>query len=113
MEGTMTETTVEVKKTAPTAAVASGAPARIPAMREVARPSYALRSFRDEMERVFDRFTGALSVPSLRRMFDFEPVPRIESTFAFTMPAIDIAENENAYKITAEFPGDGGQGYRR
>jgi HSP20 family protein len=63
------------------------------------------RSFQDEMERVFDRFSGAFTMPSLRRMFDFEPVRRIERTFTFTMPAIDVAENGKAYKITAELPG--------
>ena len=101
----MADTAVEVKKAAPAAAAASGAAAPTPALPATARSPYAWRSFRDEMERVFDRFAGALSVPSLRRMFDSEPAPRIEGTFAFTMPAIDIAEDEKTFRITAELPG--------
>jgi HSP20 family protein len=60
---------------------------------------------RSELDRVFDRFAGAFAMPSLRRMFDFEPARRIESTFTFTAPAIDVAENDKAFKITAELPG--------
>jgi len=96
----MADTAVEVKKTEPSAPapapVAAPAPARMPEL---------WRSFHDEMERVFDRFSGGFALPSLRRMFDFEPVRRIERTFTFTMPAIDVAENDKSYKITAELPG--------
>jgi HSP20 family protein len=96
MERTMADTAVEVRKTTPAAAAPTPAPARTPDV---------WRSFRDEMDRVFDRFAGAFAMPSLRRMFDFEPMRRIERTFTFTMPAIDVAENDKAYKITAELPG--------
>ena len=90
----MADTAVEVRKTTP--APAAPAPARVPDV---------WSSFRNEMERVFDRFAGAFPMPSLRRMFDFEPARRFESTFAFTMPAIDLAENDKAYTVTAELPG--------
>ena len=43
------------------------------------------RSFRSEMDRLFDRF----SFPSLRRMFEMEPGWRPMSTFSFSAPAID------------------------
>ena len=56
-------------------------------------------SFRGEMDRLFDRF----GFPSLRRMFDIEPAWR--SSFSFSMPAIDMSEDEKAYKISAELPG--------
>jgi HSP20 family protein len=107
MEEAMSDTTVEVKPatqttTAPTPAPAPAPRAPAPAP---ARTSYAWQSFRDEMDRVFDRFASAFSMPSLRRMFEAEPARRVESTFAFTMPAIDIAENDKSYKITAELPG--------
>ena len=31
------------------------------------------RSFRTEMDRLFDRFSSGSGMPSLRRMFDIEP----------------------------------------
>jgi hypothetical protein len=36
-------------------------------------------SFRSEMDRLFDRFSGGIGFPSLRRMFDVEPAWRIRS----------------------------------
>ena len=59
------------------------------------------RSFRSEMDRVFDRF----GFPSLRRMFDIEPSWRSASPFNFSAPAIDMSEDEKVYKISAELPG--------
>ena len=59
------------------------------------------RSFRGEMDRLFDRF----GFPSLRRMFDSEPAWRPMSSFGFSAPAIDISEDEKAYRIAAELPG--------
>ena len=63
------------------------------------------RSFRGEMDRLFDRFSTSFGMPSLRRMFDIEPAGRFESSFTFPTPAIDVSEDEKAYKITAELPG--------
>ncbi len=80
---------VEVKKTAP-------APAS---------PSDAWRSLRREMDQLFDRFAGGWGFPSLRRMFDVEPTFRSESSFTMPAPAVDIAEDDAAYKVTAELPG--------
>ena len=37
------------------------------------------RSFRTEMDRLFDRFAGGWGMPSLRRMFEGEPAMRYES----------------------------------
>jgi HSP20 family protein len=59
------------------------------------------RSFRSEMDRLFDRF----GFPSLRRMFDMEPAWRPVSSFTFSAPAIDMSEDDKAYKISAELPG--------
>jgi HSP20 family protein len=53
------------------------------------------------MDRLFDRF----GFPSLRRMFDVEPSWRAASSFSFSAPAIDMSEDEKAYKISAELPG--------
>ncbi len=85
----MATTPVEVKRTQPTAASAPD----------------AWRSFRSEFDRLFDRFAGGWGMPSLRRMFDIEPAFRYESTFSMPSPAVDIAEDNAAYKVTAELPG--------
>src|SRR5271166_2615617 len=61
------------------------------------------QSFRGEMDRLFDRFGSGFGFPSLRRMFDVEPAWR--SSFSFSAPAIDMSEDEKAYKISAELPG--------
>lgn len=63
------------------------------------------RAFRAEMDRLFDRFSGGFGFPSLRRMFDVEPAWRDESSFSFGAPAVDITEDDKAYKIAAELPG--------
>ena len=83
----MAQTTVEVKKTSS---------ARMPDV---------WHSFRNEMDRVFDRFGGGFSLPSFRRMFDVEPAWRTESSFSFSAPSVDVTEDSKAYKITAELPG--------
>ncbi len=62
------------------------------------------QSFHSEMDRLFDRFGSGFGLPSLRRMFDVEPGGG-RSSFSFSMPAIDMSEDEKAYKISAELPG--------
>ena len=81
----MADVPVEVKKTAP-------APSNVPDV---------WHSFRGEMDRLFDRF----GFPSLRRVFDMEPSWRPASSFSFSAPAIDMSEDDKAYKISAELPG--------
>ncbi len=81
----MAITPVEVKKTMP-------AP----------RPD-VWQSFRSEMDRLFDRFSGSFGLPSLTRIFDVAPSP--EMSFGFAAPAVDLTEDDKAYKITAELPG--------
>ena len=85
----MANAPVEVKKTAPVPAAAPD----------------AWRSFRTEMDRLFDRFAGGWGMPSLRRMFDVEPAFRYESSFTMPSPAVDIAEDDAGYRVTAELPG--------
>ncbi len=82
----MANSPVEVKKTAP-------APSAVPD---------AWRSLRTEMDRLFDRFAGGWGFPSFRRMFDGEPDG---SSFTMPSPAVDITEDDTAYKVTAELPG--------
>jgi HSP20 family protein len=87
MEVVMTKTTVEVRKTNPT------------------RTPDAWHALRGEMDRLFDRFSGNFHLPSWRQMFKPDPAFRDEGFFAFSTPAVDMTEDEAAYKITAEVPG--------
>jgi len=83
----MASTPVEVKKAVP------------------ARTPDAWRSFRDDMDRLFERFSGRFGMPAFGRMFDLEPAWRSESSFTFPAPAVDVTEDDKTYKITAELPG--------
>ncbi|MDE2228094.1 MAG: Hsp20/alpha crystallin family protein [Alphaproteobacteria bacterium] len=59
------------------------------------------KSFRTEMDRLFDRFDRFAfpSFPSLPSLFD------TRTGFSFNVPAVDVTENNKAYKIEAELPG--------
>jgi len=64
------------------------------------------QAFRLEMDRLFDRFSGGFfGFPSMRRMFDVEPLWRDEALPGMTMPAMDVSEDDKAYKLMAELPG--------
>lgn len=116
----MIETKVVSPKPKAQEAVATSAPARPPATPDV------WQSLRDEIDRVFDRFTeGFLPaawrpgnpletfdrladnfwLPSFRRLFNENPVLRRSKSFIFNVPAIDLSEDDDGYKITAELPG--------
>jgi HSP20 family protein len=56
------------------------------------------RSFRSEMDRLFDRFTsgfGMIPFPSFRS----------ESSITVPSPAVDITEDDTSIKLSAELPG--------
>ncbi|HJU18098.1 MAG TPA: Hsp20/alpha crystallin family protein [Stellaceae bacterium] len=63
------------------------------------------QSFRSEMDRMFDQLWRGFGLPSMRRGFESEPFWRGEGGFGASMPAVDVAEDDKAYHITAELPG--------
>ncbi len=79
----MAATPVEVKKTVPGRAT-------VPDL---------WQSFRNDMDHLFDRFGNGFGLPAFPRMFDIEP------NLAYATPAVDVAETDNAFTVTAELPG--------
>ena len=71
-------------------------------------PATEFRPFvnlRREIDRLFDDFAwGSWRLPSPRSLFDVEPFWRSEMSFG-KMPAVDFADTDKAYEITAELPG--------
>ncbi len=66
------------------------------------RERHAFERMRREMDRLFDEFDWRS--PFRRSVFDIEPLWRHELSWAAT-PAVDIAEKDKAYEVTAELPG--------
>ncbi|MDR3529157.1 MAG: Hsp20/alpha crystallin family protein [Rhodopila sp.] len=56
------------------------------------------RSFRTEMDRLFDRFTGGFGMVTF-------PSFRSEPAFTVPSPAVDITEGDTSFTFTAELPG--------
>jgi len=63
------------------------------------------RSLRTEVDRLFDRFATGLRMPSWRHMFEMEPIGLHGSSFTFPTPAVEVTEDNEMFKITAELPG--------
>jgi HSP20 family protein len=92
---------------------------KLPVKRESATETtepirHPIGSLRREIDRLFDEFSGAWSQwPFGRRLFDqrvFEPrllEPRLwrDGVGEINMPAVDIQESEQDYRISAELPG--------
>jgi HSP20 family protein len=65
----------------------------------------ALEGLHREIDRLFDAFDGGFwSSPFRRAAFGVEPFWKRELTWTAT-PAVDIAESDKSYEITAELPG--------
>lgn len=65
---------------------------------------WPMLSLRNEIDRLFDDFDRSFWSTSMRRsIFDYLPFTQAQSSFS--VPAVDIAEKDNEYEITAEIPG--------
>jgi HSP20 family protein len=60
-------------------------------------PNY-LRSFKPEMDRLFDRYTNTFGLAPFQAV-------RSKSVFSVPTPAVDITEDDGAIRLTAELPG--------
>ncbi len=84
-------------------------PEKAPAMEgtpmSLSRGRQSLENFRREVDRLFEDFGHSLWRHPLRRWaFDVEPFFKHEISWG-TVPAVDIAEKDKEYEITAELPG--------
>lgn len=86
-EAAMSQVPVEIKK--------SAAPA----------PTDPFGAFRQEMDRLLDRFWGGLRFPALRGSSVVTPGKSASSMFEMVVPAVDVTEGATAFVITAELPG--------
>jgi HSP20 family protein len=71
---------------------------RTPSTAAAGRAPDIFRSFRSEMDRLFDSFATGFGLPRFAT-FDADSPP------AFRAPAVDVTEAGDAFKITAEMPG--------
>lgn len=68
-------------------------------------PWHRFDSLRQQVDHLFEDFTrSSLHLPFGRRVFDVEPFWRRELSLR-GVPAVDIAEKEKSFEITAELPG--------
>ena len=72
----------------------------------IAAPARNWRPFESlqrEVDRLFEDFEGRFwRMPQRQSLFDYIPFGR---TTAANVPAVDIAEKDNQYEVTAELPG--------
>ena len=69
------------------------------------RPQRPLEGLRQEINRLFDDSgIGTWRSPFGSSLFDIEPFRRAKSAFT-GMPAVDVTETEQAFKVVAELPG--------
>ena len=62
-------------------------------------------TLRREVEQLFDDFGRSFwRLPTRRSLFGFEPLWRRQAVWE-AAPAVDVAESDKAYEITAELPG--------
>jgi HSP20 family protein len=70
------------------------------------RPWHPFESLHSEIDRLFDDFgRNPFRLPFGRGMFDVEPFWRREPSWTPSLPAVDVVEDDKAYRIAAELPG--------
>ena len=84
-------THIDVKKGAETPA--TSAPAKL---------QNPFRSLRNQIDRLFEDFDSDLFSS---RWLEMTPFSKFRSQIASVMPAIDVVDDGNAYRVTAELPG--------
>ena len=90
---------VAVKKTAKAAE-----PGALATLEEAMRQPFD--TLRHEIDRVFEEFSSAFpGFPMPHRPFAFEPWKAFEWPLRTALPAVDLAEKESQYEVTAELPG--------
>jgi HSP20 family protein len=65
---------------------------------------HSFAGLRDDVDRMFDNFTHSFPSWSGRRR-ELEPLWKFETSFGMAAPAVDVAEKDKSYEITAELPG--------
>lgn len=63
------------------------------------------RSFRTELDRLFDRFSRDLLWPSFPRLFDDRSIFGVRPSLSIPTPAMEVSEDADAFKLSAELPG--------
>jgi HSP20 family protein len=63
---------------------------------------HPFRSLRDQIDRLMDEFDRGL-FPS--RWMEMTPFSKLTSEIRGLVPAVNVAEEENTYRVTAELPG--------
>jgi HSP20 family protein len=63
------------------------------------------QSFRQEMNRLMNRFDVGFHWPSFGQGLDVSPLGADGASFEFNIPLVDVAEDEKGFTLTAELPG--------
>jgi HSP20 family protein len=102
---TLKEKQIMAEAAAKVSVKSEGKSATAPAARRGLSPWQPFESLRQEIDHLFDDVTrGFGGFPSYRRLMNIEPFWPRESTSSMA-PAVDVAEKEKEYQVTAELPG--------